>query len=64
MTDINSSQLPPDAELSRTYDTFVALCCIVDTICPPWAHDKIQGLINELADRLPNRIELVLLDED
>lgn len=43
-----------EIELIRTYDTVVILMAAVDTSCPVWLKPKLQNLIGECFDKLPD----------
>lgn len=41
--------------LNGTYDSFIMLSAISDTVCPEWMEEKLQALISECCDRMPDK---------
>lgn len=56
--------LPEEVIRSRTYDTSVMLMAIADTVCPPFLQKEIQDLIAKCFERLPDKFEIVVYEDE
>lgn len=51
-------------QTERTYEMVNMLICICDTICPKWAEKRLNRLIGQCFDRLPNTLEITIFEEN